>query len=248
MEQPDRVRARLVTIPRGVIMRSKRATQNYAAKGKYVGVTAERYDAKRRREPVWAWEDEQIRTLFSTAPPHSVILDVPSGTGRFLPILSSMGHQVLAIDVSLDMLHVAARAAVDLHFSQRNICADAAAIPLNAKSTDYVISNRFMQWLPSRLHVKQVIRELCRVARVSVIIQNRTPPQLLDARASLARIRGGLLDAAVPGRRLRARIRPYRESFLCAVARECGFELAERTTPCPWDATLRYLVFQRYRG
>ena len=75
------------------------------SQNEYEGVSASRYDDLRTGDPKWEREQEIVTGYMkSIAGPKSAVLDIPVGTGRFLPLYSSLGCSVVGVDVSADML------------------------------------------------------------------------------------------------------------------------------------------------
>jgi ubiquinone/menaquinone biosynthesis C-methylase UbiE len=220
----------------------RRREPSYGTRSRYVGRVASSYEEKRRNEAIWRWEDEQVRRFFSTLEP-SLILDVPCGTSRFTAVLAGLGHRIVGVDVSVDML----REGISRSDGHRAfvLCGDALHLPLRSMSVDHTLSNRFIQWLPGRRHVAFVMEEFFRVSRRSVMVQLRTPPPLFDVAGQWRRIRGGLLRAIIPGRRRRAHIRTYRPALLRRIARPHGFSLTGTSGFGPGRQNHRYLVFTR---
>lgn len=67
---------------------------------KYYGIVAERYDRTRINDGTWAAEQALVDKLVTDGP----VLDVPFGTGRYVPIYKNKGLDYLGIDISEDML------------------------------------------------------------------------------------------------------------------------------------------------
>ena len=67
---------------------------------KYHGRAARTYDASRINDGTWHAEHALIEKLVTDGP----VLDVPFGTGRYVPIYEAKGLEYLGIDISRDML------------------------------------------------------------------------------------------------------------------------------------------------
>ncbi len=76
--------------------------------GKYHGDIASGYDAKREADPKWTIEQHIIEGMIAELPAGSEILDCPVGTGRFLHAYIANNHRFIGMDISGDMLYVAA--------------------------------------------------------------------------------------------------------------------------------------------
>jgi ubiquinone/menaquinone biosynthesis C-methylase UbiE len=73
----------------------------------YFGEIAEQYEKERKSETIWPKEQAFIAKFVSTIPSWSSILDIPTGTGRFLGIYANKHLIVTAADISKDMLNIA---------------------------------------------------------------------------------------------------------------------------------------------
>ena len=93
----------------------------------------------------------------------SAVIDVPCGTGRFLPELKSMGFDARGYDISRAMLDQADKRLRGLDLEVGLCEADATSLPLGEESVDAVVSFRFMNHLPPE--VRHAV--LCEFARVS---------------------------------------------------------------------------------
>lgn len=78
---------------------------------KYHGAMAANYETKRKKQERWDIENDVVAKMLKKLRPKSV-LDVPCGTGRFLPTYDKIGvKHVLAVDISDSMLLQAAEKA-----------------------------------------------------------------------------------------------------------------------------------------
>jgi malonyl-CoA O-methyltransferase len=93
----------------------------------------------------------------------AVVLDLGSGTGAGAAALRRRYRQsrVVALDLSLEMLHEAGRRQRFWRRYER-ICADAACLPLATESVDLLFSNLMLQWCGDP---EVVFRECARVLR-----------------------------------------------------------------------------------
>ncbi|MCX6725928.1 MAG: class I SAM-dependent methyltransferase [Candidatus Shapirobacteria bacterium] len=87
-------------------------------------------------------------------------LDIACGTGRYSEFLNSLGHKVIGIDLSPDMLFQARKnQSKQINFLQ----GDLVKIPLNDKSVDLVICALALTHLPN---IDEALSELFRVVRL----------------------------------------------------------------------------------
>ena len=131
----------------------------------YQDRAAAEYDQRRKVRAVFQWEQEIVRTLLATAPPRSRVLDVPVGTGRFIPTYLTLGLEVVGLDASDAMLAEAARTFDPATDPVTLTKGSATALPFADGSFDALVSFRF---LPGKLTLRQTraaLREYGRVTR-----------------------------------------------------------------------------------
>jgi len=134
---------------------------------------AENYDVRRSLTKNWQMEDSIIRDIASSLPQSSTILDAPVGTGRFIAMFVDLGFKVYGVDISDDMLAVAAK-----HDSAQGSAVtltrgDLEALPLDANQVDASFCVRFLNWVPEPV-MSSVIGELARVTKSTVVIHVRS--------------------------------------------------------------------------
>lgn len=97
---------------------------------------------------------------------HSTILDAPTGTGRFFPLLKDLGHTVTGIDISIDMLKAQGSSpSADAPLAQ----ADCEHLPFRNGAFDYVFSLRFLGHVPPEIRVR-VLQEFKRVSSKGIVV------------------------------------------------------------------------------
>lgn len=99
----------------------------------------------------------------------AVVLDVPVGTGRFLPFYGDRKFEVWGLDLEADMLHLAAKKGKGL---VRLGIGDIRDTKLATSSVDAAVACRITRWL-SPEDCQKAIRELMRVAKKRVIFTVR---------------------------------------------------------------------------
>jgi SAM-dependent methyltransferase len=174
----------------------------YPARSRYVGAVASGYVGRRAVTPKWTREQEVIEAVVRTLPAGSRVLDVPVGTGRFLPAYADAGHRVCGIDISADML-AQARAVPAALPRLALVQGEVERLPLRDRAVDWVVCVRFLNWVPAA-QLDRIVRELLRVARAGVVLLVRVA-RSLTAREVVARIlrRGLWRDPRRLARRLR---------------------------------------------
>lgn len=148
----------------------------------YQGHEAVGYEDRRTTDAKWAAEDRALVELLDLACPHPAsVLDVPVGTGRFLPHYLDRGHTVVGVDISTDMLEVA-RAKVP-EALQNGASVDGASVDLATgdvtslaygdDSFDLAVCVRLLNLVDVDV-VARAVSELARVSRGHVLIGLRT--------------------------------------------------------------------------
>lgn len=146
-------------------------TNDYAAKSAYHGEIAERYEDHRTVEPVWAVEQEFVRAWSAVIQPQQSILDIPTGTGRFVDFFLARGARVHAWDISEDMLaQIRQRFGGTVPANLDLKVGDAERLSLTDGAVDFVISWRLFHLLPAGV-MGRVLAEFNRVCRGVIVVQ-----------------------------------------------------------------------------
>ena len=135
----------------------------------YTGVIAEKYEEDRVCESIWDKEQEYVAGFIASLSGSETILDLPVGTGRFLPLFGAKGLRVIAADISTDMLAEAKRKIA----AEGNVAfqiEDVEKLSLADNACDHVVCWRLAHLLqPSEL--EQAIFEFSRVTRQTIRMQ-----------------------------------------------------------------------------
>lgn len=121
----------------------------------YYGAVAENYDASRSVKPKWAQEITAVDAFLDEGP----VLDVPFGTGRFVPVYRGKGLAYRGIDISADMLKQAAARHGRVNASLGSIY----DLKFRPGVFGTVVCVRFMEWLPL-VQSLAVLKSLSRLA------------------------------------------------------------------------------------
>lgn len=131
----------------------------------YYGRSAERYEVGRAKQEEWRKQDRAVKAALSTIDaegPVSAVLDLPCGTGRWIPLFADQPIDYTGVDVSADMI-VEARKKLTSDsklvacFTQADVF---AYLPNNPQRWDLVISTRFLQFWGTRPALT-ILRGLC---------------------------------------------------------------------------------------
>jgi SAM-dependent methyltransferase len=138
-------------------MGDKRSAQIQMRGDWYYGEHAQGYEAKRKRNPLWQKEQDAVDALVSKGP----VLDVPIGTGRYIPIYQRKGLDFVGVDISPDMIAEARkRAEFDFHVG--------SITDLPCQGFGTAVCTRLMNWLDAE-DMHRGVSELHRVADECVI-------------------------------------------------------------------------------
>jgi ubiquinone/menaquinone biosynthesis C-methylase UbiE len=216
----------------------------YAGKAAYRGAVASNYDADRRVELMWEQEQQFVREWSETLPDGASLLDIPTGTGRFLEFFLQRKIHVLAQDISPDMLAEISRLHPGIDSSRLQVSpGDAEHLALPDASVDFVVSWRFLHLVPMPV-VGGVLREFRRVCRGTVMVQVFAIETRRDESAVLKLVKAVLRPIA---RRFRPKVRQpaattpatpwahipsysHREDQLLAAFGETGFHVQKTHT------------------
>lgn len=135
---------------------------------KYVGDYAEKYDRERQRRPQWMGEESAVDAVLSTLPRDAKVIDVPVGTGRFVPLYTEYGLAMTGVDTSPDMLRIADERAQQAELTAQLHSADIRDLPWPDNAFDAAVCIRLFQWF-SEENVLASLKELARVSKGPVV-------------------------------------------------------------------------------
>ena len=128
---------------------------DYSARHHYAGQYAAEYDRTRTGTAIhrkrWQSELEAVHEMLTLLKKNAHWLDVPCGTGRFIPILRKHGCTMIGLDISEDMLRQIPREYLDGHQDVRTEIGDAEHLRFSDDTFDYVLSMRFFNIVPDRV-------------------------------------------------------------------------------------------------
>lgn len=143
-----------------------------AVKGdSYYGKTARNYELRRTRQEWWHVENTQMEALLDTLPRSLRVVDVPFGTGRFVPMYLERGYQVHGLDASDAMIAQAADLLGDAFNKCSTKVGTATALPYADNAFDLLVSTRFLRDIIVFKEAKQALAEFARVTKTYAIIQ-----------------------------------------------------------------------------
>lgn len=132
---------------------------------RYYGRTAEIYNRKRQRQGWWHVEHEQMAELLDTLPRGLSVVDVPFGTGRFVPLYRARDYQIAGAEISADMI-AAAKAELGAAFDGIDARVSSALdIPFADGQFDLLVSTRFLSNIIVFSDAKKALAEFARIVR-----------------------------------------------------------------------------------
>jgi ubiquinone/menaquinone biosynthesis C-methylase UbiE len=159
---------------------------------KYTGDAALEYDGTRTGSAKWRGEQHAVCKLLERLPPGSRLLDIPVGSGRFVPFYQEHGIVATGMDRSPDMLAqarlkvVSGKMPVDLRDG------DIFAIDAPSESFDCALSIRLLNWIDTA-QMCLAVGELARVSNRHVVVGMRHYVPLKELAPWSPRFRGQLL-------------------------------------------------------
>jgi ubiquinone/menaquinone biosynthesis C-methylase UbiE len=136
---------------------------------RYVGEIAENYDRERVHEGKWLREQECISAIVDSLAEGSSILDIPTGTGRFLEFYQRRKLEVTCADISPDMLAESKKKAAAMGLAAEFEVTDARATGFADRSFDTALCIRLLNWVETPVF-RQIVTELNRVSRDKLVI------------------------------------------------------------------------------
>lgn len=138
---------------------------------KYYGRTAEIYNKKRSRQKWWHVEHEEMRSLLAGLPEGLSVVDIPFGTGRFVPLYLERGFTISGLEISDHMVRAAEKDLGD-DFRHCDVkIGSATDIPFADGAFDLVVSTRFLSNIILFPDARKALSEFARITRKYGIIQ-----------------------------------------------------------------------------
>lgn len=120
-------------------------------KNRYLGEGATAYNKQRQGNARWQ-KEHQITRKFLESHKGKSVLDMPIGTGRFLPLYKEFGLSAIGMDRSVDMLTQSQLEAESTGLDDLTlVLGDATNFNSEKLRSDIVVCTRFLNWLPSDL-------------------------------------------------------------------------------------------------
>lgn len=161
------------------------------------------YNKKRLKQEWWHVEQKEMEALLESLPRNLSVVDIPFGTGRFVPFYDKFGYKIAGLDASADMIGAARDALGVLYDKCSCTVGDAMDLPYKDGAFDLVVSTRFLRDIVTFGMAKTMLSEMARVTSKYAIIQlgnnfetGRTPQddEVMGGNLSMAGVDALLLD------------------------------------------------------
>lgn len=126
----------------------------------YYGERAENYEASRSVKPKWQVEQAAVERFLTDGP----VLDVPVGTGRFIPIYRAKGLEFTGIDISSDMLGQTRSKYPDANIFRGSVF----YLPFGEREFETAVCVRLLEWFPIE-RAALIIEHLRRAAHTLIL-------------------------------------------------------------------------------
>lgn len=158
------------------IARASRRSKQPADKSKasavgdvYYGDNATKYQKKRESSRRWQLEHKVVEKALAALPEGLSVLDVPFGTGRFVPIYRKRRMKITGLDISHEMFN-AARKELGPALDQCDLrVGNATSLPFEDRSMDLIVCFRFLQNIIPLADVRTCLSEFARVADCALL-------------------------------------------------------------------------------
>jgi ubiquinone/menaquinone biosynthesis C-methylase UbiE len=132
---------------------------------------AQNYNKKRLKQEWWHVEQREMEALLETLPRGLSVVDIPFGTGRFVPFYDKFGYKIAGLDASADMIGAARETLGVLYDKCSCTVGDAMDLPYKDGAFDLVVSTRFLRDIVTFGMAKKMLAEMARVTSKYAIIQ-----------------------------------------------------------------------------
>lgn len=138
---------------------------------KYYGHLASKYQKRREKKAWWHEENKAVKSYLDALPRRIKVLDMPFGTGRFVPFYLEREMEVFGLDASPEMLGAARELLGDDFQRCQTTVGDAAKLPYEDKAFDLVVCFRFLQSIVPYAVVRKSLMELGRVCKSHALLE-----------------------------------------------------------------------------
>ncbi len=138
---------------------------------RYYGKTARNYEVIRSKQGWWAVEQREMKSLLELLPEGLSVVDIPFGTGRFVPYYIERGFETNGLDSS-DAMIDQAREILGSQMEGVNVRRGfSTELPFENNQFDLLVSTRFLRDIITFADVKTTMAEFARVTKQYAILQ-----------------------------------------------------------------------------
>lgn len=138
----------------------------------YYGRTASDYQKRRKKQELWKLEQKAMQELLNGLPDELKVVDIPFGTGRFVPYYIDHKYDIYGLDASNEMLKQAKVELGDEAYSKCKLQVGFSnELPYKDKEFDLLVSCRFLRDIIPFGQGKQSLAEFARVTKSYAILQ-----------------------------------------------------------------------------
>lgn len=212
---------------------------------RYRGARAKNYDAMRAKRMKWNSEQRIVGHMLEQLPLCASVIDIPVGTGRFIGEYHRLHLTATGMDISPDMIALAAGKALRHGLDMPFHVADIRKIDAADAAFDAAVCICFLNWVGID-GARQAVRELVRVTRKVLILSIRHYAPLATMRPATAEgFAQWLLQMAV---RIHKRIfheglRIHEEAEVFSMFKENGLQLKRRSRVEPRKYGTDYYIY-----
>lgn len=137
----------------------------------YYGKVASNYEKRRAKQDWWQVEQREMKALLEALPKGLSVVDIPFGTGRFVPFYLERDFKVHGMDASVEMLTTARQILGDSFKSCAVSTGNAMALEYQDDQFDLLVSTRFIRDIIVARDARKALAEFARVTKRFAIIQ-----------------------------------------------------------------------------
>jgi len=142
------------------------------AKGdSYYGKVAANYEKRRSKQGWWQVEQKEMKALLDSLPRGLSVVDIPFGTGRFVPYYIERSYEIHGLDASIEMLNTASSLLGEQFKECSVLTGSAMELPYSDNQFDLVVSTRFLRDIIVSDDAKKTLKEFARITKKYAIIQ-----------------------------------------------------------------------------
>lgn len=139
---------------------------------KYYDRTAEIYNQKRQRQAWWHVEHKEMAELLDRLPRGLSVVDIPFGTGRFVPLYLERDYKIAGLEISDHMLAAARKDLGEEAYAKCDArVGSALEAPFADGEFDLIVSTRFLSNIIVFSEARKALSEFARITRRYGIIQ-----------------------------------------------------------------------------